>query len=40
MRKASWVALLITTTCSLNVCFAAQQPAPATHSIQFYDTHN
>jgi dipeptidyl aminopeptidase/acylaminoacyl peptidase len=29
MRKASWVALLITTTCSLNVCFAAQQPAPA-----------
>ena len=30
MRKASWVALLITTTCSLTVCFAAQQPAPAT----------
>jgi dipeptidyl aminopeptidase/acylaminoacyl peptidase len=29
MRKASWVALLITTSCSLSVCFAAQQPAPA-----------
>ena len=30
MRKASWVALLITTSCSLSVCFAAQQPGPAT----------
>ena len=29
MRKASWAALLMTMTCLLSVCLAAQQPAPA-----------